>query len=310
MAPNYSMNMMLPMLGTGTYGSYDQYMPSSMMSGMGGMNGMYGTGMYNMMLEYQLMMQKMQEQQEVNSANHAAHMHEVGVNNKVKAHLETQDADFATLSHDAAMQEGIDSLYKKVKAGDQKGICEEYDKLLNSVYTTFKGKFPANQNPALVARRQIENMYSAMISANYGGTHDLRSDIEQYGDGAFKNGFMQTFKSGHHNTYIDNTMDHIYGESIDEEGSKKTAQQVGKGIGGLARFGKDVGIGATAGVGLTLLGNGLWKWGKYALTPVGSGSTAKAAFDWAKFGKKMGRASIIGAAAWCIGDLIWSLSTN
>lgn len=302
---DYSINMM-PWISSGAFGSYDNYMPSMMgmggMYGMGGMNGMYGmagmAGMNNWMLQQQQLMQQMQAQGEKFQAEHASDMHAISAANEIKAHRETLDKDFQVLSHDSAMQEGINNLYRKIQEGDQKGICEEYDKLYQSTLMTFKGKYDSNTNPALQARRQIENMYAAQITAQYGGSHDLRHDIEENGESAFQNGFNQAFKSGHNKVYVDQTMRHIYGTEIDDEKSKRHSQDLGKGVGYVCRGGRDVLVGAAIGTaGYTV--------GHYAKSL--KGLFGKGAMNIGKFNfKRLGRFGIYGAALWTLGDILWS----
>ena len=303
---DYSINMM-PWVSSGAFGAYDNYMPSMMgMGGMYGMGGMAGmAGMNNWMLQQQQLMQQMQAQGEKFQAQHASDMHEISASNEIKARRETMYKDFQSLSLDAAMQEGINNLYRKIQEGDQKGICEEYDKLYSATLDTFKDKFDKNTNPTLQARRIIENMYAAQITAQYGGTHDLRHDIEETGEGAFANGFNQAFKSGHNKMFVDQTMDHIYGLEIDEEKSKKHSQDLGKGIGYGTRVLRDGVVGAGIGATGYALYTGIRKGLKGSFSNNSSmGLTLK------KFGKNTGRAAWIGAGICLIGDLVWSLAKN
>ena len=299
----YSINMM-PWISSGAFGSYDNYMPSMMgMGGMYGMGGMAGmAGMNNWMLQQQQLMQQMQAQGEKFQAQHASDMHEISASNEIKARRETMYKDFQSLSLDAAMQEGINNLYRKIQEGDQKGICEEYDKLYSATLDTFKDKFDKNTNPTLQARRIIENMYAAQITAQYGGTHDLRHDIEETGEGAFANGFNQAFKSGHNKMFVDQTMDHIYGLEIDDEKSKKHSQDLGKGFGYATRGFRDVAVGATIGtVGYTV---GHFAKGLKGL--FGNNTMNVGKFNW----KKLGRFGIYGALAATAFDVFWSLSKD
>lgn len=295
---NYGLGM------SGQYGSYDSYMPSMMgmnygmgmnpsaygMNGMAGMNGMMGMGMY-----YPTFMAQQQNQVEQMQLQHAGNMHTQLLNNEVNAHRETDSALMKKMLTNGDIQQGIQNLYNKVREGDQDGVCNEFDKLKNYVYSTYRDELTARGNkinPSVSATQYIEAIYGQVISAQTGGeVHDLRSDIKKYGDGSFENGFMTGFRSGHHGRYVDETINHCFGLDIDQKGSKDLKQGVGHGIGRAASalekgvYGAAIG-GATF-AGLNLVGKGIWSLfgskmpfkGKFAAIGAGIGAIAGIAGD-------------------------------
>ena len=66
----------------------------------------------------------------------------------------------------------------------------------------------------------IKNLYSQIISAKTGEIADLESDIKRFGDGHIANGFMKGFRKGHHEKYVDETLCHCFGTTIDRKASK------------------------------------------------------------------------------------------
>lgn len=247
---------------TGTYGSYDAYMPSMMgmnygmgnpMLGMGGMMGAYPT--------FMAQMQQVQNQIEASQAQHSSAMHNILVQNEVNAHRETDSALMKKMLTNGDIQQGIQNLYNKVREGDQDGICSEYDKLKTYVYNTYRDELAARGdkiNPSVSATQYIEAIYGNVISKQTGKISDLRSDIKRYGDNAATNGFMSGFRRGHHNRYVDETMNHCFGLEIDQKRSKDMRQNIGNGVGRAASVLEKGAYGSVAGVAATgtLLGLG------------------------------------------------------
>ena len=196
MAPGYSISGIgwnplgnVGLGSTGAYGSYDAYMPSNSIFGMGGMMGYYNP----------MFMAQMQRQMEKSQALHSNDMHNILVNNEVTAHRQTDSALINKMLTNGDIQQGVTNLYNKVREGDQDGICAEFDKLKNYVYTTYRDELAARGdkiNPSVSATQCIEAIYASMATAYAGDgqTHDLRNDIKRYGDSSFANGFMSGFR--------------------------------------------------------------------------------------------------------------------
>lgn len=245
---------------SGQFGSFDAYMPSmmgtsyatAMMNPMfaGTMNGMYG--MYN-----PTYYTKMQQEIEKSQALHAGAMHNIMMNNEVNALRETDSGLMQKILTNGDIQTGIHTLHTKVKEGDQDGICAEYDKLLNAVLTTYHKEFKAmgsKINPSTSARQYIEAVYNRIITAQTGQRADLMSDIKRYGDSSFTNGFMSTFREGHHGRFVDETLNHIYGVQIDQKEHKDMKQKIGGGLGYVGSALEKGAYGAAAGAGAMGLG--------------------------------------------------------
>ena len=254
---------------SGQFGSYDAYMPSMMGSSYatamtnpmfaGAMNGMYGMpGMASMYGMYDpTYYTRMQQEMEKSQALHSGAMHNIMVNNEVNALRETDSGLMQKILTNGDIQTGITTLHAKVKEGDQDGICAEYDKLLNAVLTTYRQEFKAmgsKINPATSARQYIDAVYSRIVSAQTGQVSDLMSDIKRYGDSSFTNGFMSTFREGHHGRFVDETLNHIYGIQIDQKAHKDMKQKVGGGLGYVGSALEKGAYGAAAGAGAMGLG--------------------------------------------------------
>ena len=294
---------------TGTYASYDPCMPSMIglnyglgmnnsifpMAGMGMMGSMYG--MYN-----PLYMTQLQQQMESSQLQHANRMHSQVLTNEVNAHRHTDSALMNKMLTNGDIQQGIANLYNKVREGDQDGICSEFDKLKNYVYTTYRDEIAARGdkiNPSVSATQYIEAIYSNMASAwaADGQNHDLRSDIKRYGDSSTMNGFMSGFRRGHHGRYVDETLNHCFGLEIDQKGAKDMRQQLGKGVGRTASALEKGAYGAVAGVAGAGILLGLGKLFSFGKLP------------WLKtMGKLALPMAAIGTAAGIIGDICWQAS--
>ena len=317
MAPGYSISGIglnpLGNLGlgmSGQFGSYDAYMPSNigmnygmMAPGMGMMNPMMSmmNPMMGMYPQYLTQMQDAQHQIEISKAEHNSAMHNILLNNEIAAHRESDSALMKKTLTNGDIKQGIQNLYDKVREGDQDGICSEFDKLKTYIYNTYKDEFAARGdkiNPSVAATQKIEELYGQMISAQCGGeVHDLRSDIKRYGDNSFQNGFLNGFRTGHHDRYIDETLNHCFGEEIDQKGSKDFKQTLGIGVGKTASVLEKGAYGALAGVGAAGLGLGLGKVVSFGKLP------------WTKCMSKTWKpAMCIGLLAGMVGDILWQSS--
>ena len=290
----------------GTFGSYDSYMPSSLMSGYGmnnsiftGMNGLGTMGYYYNPLYYT----QLQGQAEEYQLQHAGNMHSQMLNNDVRAYNETDKALINKMLANGDILQGVQNLYDKVKEGDQSGVCQEFDTLVNYICNNYKDELKSRANYINVeasAREILEKVYGNYVSSITGQVSDLRSDIKRYGEGSITNGFMQGFRGGHNTRYVDETIHHCFGERIDNKRTKDMQQKVAKGTGHVAQNVMHGAMGFGAGIGTYLAGIGLAK-----IFPI------KAVRDWAKFsGKHLYGAGWIGLGIGLAADLWWQMSGN
>lgn len=297
---------------SGMYSSYDAYMPS-----MYGVNyGAYGMNAggalnyatmnpYSMMGMYNpLYMSQLQNQMEINQLNHTGSMQQLLLDNEVKAHRATDSALIQKMLTDGDIQAGIGNLYDKVVQGDQDGICEEFDKLKDSIYTTYKDEFKARGDkidPSKSAIRCIEALYSSIISQATGEPANLKDDIVRYGDNSFENGFQKGYRKGHHDKYYDETLNHCFGLRIDHKAQQDMNQNIGYGIGVGASALKKGAIGA-------VIGGTTWTAGNLAIKGL-AGIAGKASK--VPFGKKgLAIFAVLGAIAAAASDITWKLSKD
>jgi len=261
------------------YGDYSNYMPSSMMdgtyggglmnsvfgngygagtTGMMGMMGMPGmSGMMNMWADYQKYMTDIQNQIQQNQIDHAGVMHNKMVDYQVNTHKDALSGMMETMLADSAIQQRVYSLHEKLVEKDQRGACQEYDKLKERVYATYSEemkKHGCSIGRADDANQWIEKVYGNLISAATGTEHSLRGDIDKYCDGAFGTGFWEGFKGETNQKYRSETENHIFGKRIDNRRGKNTQETVGKGLGMFTSAFKDVGAGSLLGAGVYISG--------------------------------------------------------
>lgn len=330
MAPGYNISAIgYPMMGysnglgnygletSGSYGSYDNYMPNlggieygignmpsytspyGGLAGMNGLTGMYGGGMY-----YPTFMAQMQNQMEKMQVEHMGNMHTAITNNDVRAYRESDKAIVAKLLTDASVQQDVQNLYDKVVEGDQNGICEEFDKLRNQIYHTYKNELEARgseENPAVAATRYIEALYANIVKAQENGrVASLKEDIKRFGDGAATNGFLKGYRPGHHDKYVDETLNYCFGERIDQRKHKESLQTGGEIAGKVAGVVEKGAIGAGVGAATYAVGFGALK---------GLTSPFNLIKGWKPL-KHTGKVAVIAAVAAMIGDIIWQHTGN
>ena len=253
MAPGYGISAISPFgnigLGaSGAYSSYDPYMMSNYYGG--GYINPADTTMYNMYNMYNpTYWTQLQQQVEKSQLNHANYMHAGLKSNEVSAHRASTSALIDKIITNGGEKREVENLYQKVKEGDLKGACDQFDVLKNTLLRRYSTEFEAmgdkinkNQEAAYV----IEQLYNNIISAQTGEIANLRQDIERYGDGALMNGFMQGFKTDHHNMYVDEALNHCFGLRIDQKGAKDHEQAYGKLLGGIGQLGKSGVLGLSA----------------------------------------------------------------
>jgi len=286
------------------YGNYDNYMLG--MNGFGYSSGynpmsmtgsIYGYGGYN-----PLFMGQMMSAMERNQLEHAGNMHSLVLQNETQAYRDTDKALIDKILTNSSVQKGIENLRTKVVEGDQDGICQEFDKLRQQIYKTYGDEIRARgheENPYEAATQIINNLYTQQVTAQNGGvTADLKLDIIKYGEKAFTNGFNQGRRKGHHDRYVDETLQHCLGLRVDEKESKDKAQAIGKIAGKGCKVAEYGAIGAIAG-------------GATVATTYGIGSKMLNKFDWKTLGKCGKWGAAIAGTATAVGcllgldDLIW-----
>lgn len=297
---------------SGAYGSYDNYMPSMM--GMNSMLGVDTTGcctnpMMNPMLNPMMSMYnplyytQMQGAAEQIQAQHAGNMHHIMTKNEVSAQRDVDSALIEKMLTNSDVQQGIENLYQAVKEGKQDDICRKFDDLKTYIYHTYQDELKARgdkNNPAVSATKIINALYGNIVTAKTGETTDLRNDIVRYGEGSIMNGFMNGFRVGHGERYVDQTLSYCFGDEIEDKGSKDNQKTFAKGVGRTASVLEKGVIGAgtaTAAGGLVF---GLSK----LLAPI-FGKEASSV----KFNSKAARVIITaGALAGMLGDIWWQIS--
>lgn len=298
-------------LGASAFGDYSGYMPSTMGlptnsgygsfgdnsifgTGYGGMGGFGMGGMMNGLLEYQMYMSQLNNKIEENSIDHIAAMHGKMVNNNTRAHHESMSGMMSTMLADSAIRQGVVKLHEKIAEKDQKGVCQEYDKLKSNVYETYKKEM--EKNGCAIAKADDANEYIEKVYYNMTGT-TLRDDIKKHCGGALESGFLQGFKGTEDNYYQDETINHIYGERIDNRRNKDAQENIGKGLGMIGALFKDVGVGAAIGAGTYASGISL------AALVQTMGGIGKASW-WKTAIKHTGKAGLVGIALMLGYDII------
>lgn len=279
--------------GVGDYSSFGSFYNPTMM-GMGSMGMM---GMWNPTF----MGQMNQAYQNIEKAqlNHSSAMHNLMLENKTAAMNSHDRAMFEQSMIDSGIESQVRTLHDKIVEGDQDGICEEYDKLKQIIYTKYSDYFKENSSKMNIedsVNKHIEALYSAQISPKVGAQVDLRNDIKKYGETAFMHGFNKEFlgKKEYHDKYSEETLSYLFGTSIDNKAGKdrieKVGGYVGKGAEGVAA--------GLAGYGAAIAGAGILR----ALNPF---NTCKN-FTMSgvhKFGKWAALAAIAG-------DVLWQMSRD
>ena len=285
---------------SGQFGSYDAFMPSMMGMGygMGMTNPMFGMGgMMSSYPQYLAQMQQTQNMIEASQAKHNGAMHNILLNNEVNAYGETDSALIQKMLQNGDVKQGILRLQEKVEEGDQDGICKEFDELKKYVSNTYSKEISSrgnNINPDTSVVEIITNLYSQIDSTQKGKTRDLITEIRQYGDNAFENGFMSGFKRGHHTRYVDETLNHCFGLSIDQREAKDTNELIGNALGRTASVIQKGAYGAAAGAGAYSLLN-------LGTKGLGALVGCKVPFKW----RGVGWGALFGALAGVAADIWW-----
>ncbi len=213
----------LGMLGLGGYNSYSSsyYNPAMMGMGMGMLGGYYNpTFMANQM-----------QQVEQSMLNHTSAMHEMMLNNNVRAYEAQDKALFEKAMVDGQVTTGLENLAEKIKEGDQDGICEEFDKLKHTLYTKYSDYFKSNSDnvdPRKSVVNWIETLYNQVISKQRGEIVDLRNDIKKYGETPFEHGFWKNLHGKDYpEKYTEETLSYIYDTRVNNKAGKDRMEKYG-----------------------------------------------------------------------------------
>ena len=293
---------------------------SSMMTGfdsassMIGANGMGMMGSMGMMYN-PLYYSNMMNQAQVNQLQYQGKYHDQMVQNEINALQATDSALIQKVLTNSDVQRGIQTLYTKVKEGDQDGICSEYDKLKNYIFNNYRDELNAKSgkiNPSVSAGQIIDVIYGQMASNWEGGrTISLMEHIKENGDGSLENGFLRGLRPGMHKRYVDETLNHIYGMPIDDKKSKDRKQSVGEVAGRAVSVVEKGAYGAAAGAVAYTGGVGLSKLlcatigsipGLDGLKDLGS----KIKLSWGGVGAALGIGILAGMAL----DAWWQISDS
>lgn len=290
--------------GSGMYGSYGSYADPTMM----GAYSPYGMGMGMMSMYPTYMKQMTQAQQDIEKMqlSHNADIHRLKLEHNTDEYRAHDQNIFEKAMVDTGVNLGIENLSKKIKEGDQDGICQEFDRLKQTIYTKYRDYFNANQNnlnPSDSVTQFIEILYGKIRTAQEGKTVDLRSDIEKYGESSFEHGFWKNLHGkDYHDKYTEETLSYIYGTNIDNKSGKDRMQKIGAKAESIAEYVASPFVGYAAGVGAAATIAGMGK----LFVPMPKAVTGKISFNALK---NMGKtAGLIGAAAALLGDIWWQNS--
>ena len=291
------------MMGTGTMGITSPY--SSMGMGMGMMSpynmGMMGMMDPNYMAQFYKTQAQTQQDIEKLQLQHTGAMNQLLLQSQTQAATNKDAATFENAMIDADIQNGITTLIDKVDQGDTDGICREFDKVKNTIYTKYASYFNKNaQNidPKKSAGEWVEMLYANKVSALRGTAATLRSDIEAKCDGSFAQGFWSNFKGkDYHKRDAAETVAYIGGTNVDNHEGKEQIKKVGRVTEALTEtVAAPIAGYLAAGAGSMLLAGTA----KGMLSVFGKG-----AHQWIKIGTVGKWAGIIGAGVALAGDLIW-----
>ena len=270
-----------------SYGSY--YSPMNAMSGMGMYNPMM-MGMY-----YPAFMGQMNQAYqniEKSQLSHSSAVHDIMLQNKTKAMISHDREIFEQAMIDTGIESKVRTLHDKIVEGDQDGICEEYDKLKQTIFTKYSDYFKSNSSKMNVedaVNKFIEELYTQQISPKVGAQVDLRGDIRKYGETAFMHGFNKEFlgKKEYHDKYTEETLSYLFGTTVDNKAGKDRIEKVG----GYVGKGAEALAAGAAGYGAGLLASGI--------TSLATNSSVKCG-HWGK----------IAALAAMAGDICWQLTRD
>ena len=255
---DYSNYMMNPYM----MNSYmSPYMNPYMMNGSSA--AMMGMGYYNPSFYGQWMreMNQLNAQMEKDKLAHTTDMHALTQQAEVQNMSIHDRTFFEKAMVDGDMAKDIRNLAEVVRSGDQDAICEEYDKIKRSVLTKYSDFFSTSQGRINVTDKvndYICDIYSEYVKKWTGQPADLRQDIKNYGETAFMHGFNSSFfkKSGYHERYTEQTLNHCFGTRIDNKEGKDRMAKIGGGLGCFAEGATATAGGLAAGAAAGAAGGG------------------------------------------------------
>lgn len=285
--------------GTSTYGSYTDpsmmgmyggyspytsgaYSPYSI-GAMGGMMGMYNP-------TFMAQMTQMQQDMEKSQLKHSGTIHQLMLQNETKAFTDQDRAIFEKAMVDSAVNEGITNLAEMVRKGDTDGICTEFDKLKQTLYSKYGDYFNSKGDsidPNKSVTNYIELLYSKIVSTN------LRDDIRAYGENAFEHGFWKSWKgSDYHSKNAEEAISYIFGTPIDNKSGQDRISSIGGATEKIVEGGAALAVGYGAGIGLSAICK--------VLNPLNTCKNLglKGAHRFGKF----------GALAALVGDIMWQMN--
>lgn len=292
---NYS-----PYLGynLNTYPQFSNYM-DYMNTNLGSMQ-MYGNYMNP------LLMFRMQNEMQTESLINNNSLKQLYANSEVQNAKITNNSLVSKIMITGDLNHDMKNLYAKIKEGDLKNVCVQFDNLLDKIYNNYRSELEAfgpDKNPRDTATYVIEELYEKIIKEEYGEDVNLRSDIKKYGENALKNGFNQGLRSGHSTYDVDETYNHCFGMGIDNKRAKNAANFGGKVLGrSVSAVEKGI-LGAGAGTAITATGLGLTSLGCKAIK--GNGFNV-----FRGKGRLYSVAAFAGAVAGMLGDIIWKSTAN
>ena len=296
------------MMGTGTMGITSPY--SSMGMGMGMMSpynmGMMGMMDPNYMAQFYKTQAQTQQDIEKLQLQHTGAMNQLLLQSQTQAATNKDAATFENAMIDADIQNGITTLIDKVDQGDTDGICREFDKVKNTIYTKYASYFNKNaQNidPKKSAGEWVEMLYANKVSALRGTAATLRSDIEAKCDGSFAQGFWSNFKGkDYHKRDAAETVAYIGGTNVDNHEGKQRAQKAGR----ILESGTEAILSPIAGY----IGGGALALGVAGIAKGMLATLGKNAHSWIKVGTAGRWGAGIGCALALVGDLFWQATRN
>ncbi len=242
--------------GYGNYGSYGMMNPmldysSAMMMNNPAM-GMYGGTFMQTQMEALKEYNKFQEDLEKQRLDHTTEMHRKQQLAEV-ANLNDHEQTFLLkVMSDGFVKKGIRDIYDEIRQGHSDSVVQKFYELKQEIinkYSNYLNTPEGSVNLASNLNEYINIMYSE-IGKNFqnGVKPDLRSDIRAFGETSFQHGWNNYWlgNHGHNKLNAEQTLNQLFGNGINDTGSKKKAEYVGE-VASAATTGALVGGGLTLG---------------------------------------------------------------
>ena len=213
--------------GLGSYGGYGMGM------GMNPMMGMYSPELMNQQIEMMKKMYDVQHQIETQRLQQATDMHALTQQAEVFNLSAHDNAFFQKAMLDGYVQKGIREIYDGIREVIDY-VVQKYYELKNGILTNYSEYFNTAQgqkNTRENLDRLIQLLYTK-IAAGYDPSSpapDLKNDIKLYGESALRHGFNVAFlgNHGHNELNAEQTLNQMFGQGINDAGSKRRAESVG-----------------------------------------------------------------------------------